>query len=194
MPKKTAGLIILAHEGQNIDWGSITGEGIRAAFASFKTRKDCYQFLHNTLPCSTHRSLSLHDNNSHSLPHLPKPNDATLWFMKSGQRMRNPQYHLLRRRITLHSEAGYRSQQNPTPLIPIKPQAHRSQHLAPEDHNRNVAARTPHRQSRRLRRKRRQTERDTTPQPESSQPATTLVVAPDTTLAIAPGHNEKGQS
>ena len=39
MPKKKAGLIILAHEGRKIDWGSITGEGIRAAIASFKSGK-----------------------------------------------------------------------------------------------------------------------------------------------------------
>ena len=39
MPKKKAGLIILAHEGRKIDWGCITGEGIRAALASFKTGK-----------------------------------------------------------------------------------------------------------------------------------------------------------
>mgnify|MGYP007007540640 CR=1 FL=1 len=39
MPKKKAGLIILAHEGRKIDWGCITGEGIRAALASFKSGK-----------------------------------------------------------------------------------------------------------------------------------------------------------
>ena len=37
MPKKRAGLIILAYEGRKIDWGCITGDGIRAALASFKT-------------------------------------------------------------------------------------------------------------------------------------------------------------
>ena len=39
MPKKRAGLIILAYEGRKIDWGCITGEGIRATLALFKSGK-----------------------------------------------------------------------------------------------------------------------------------------------------------
>ena len=39
MLKKKAKLIIMAHEGCTIDWGNITGEGIRAAIASFKSGK-----------------------------------------------------------------------------------------------------------------------------------------------------------
>ena len=39
MPKKKAGLIILAHEGRPINWGNITGEGVRVAIASFKSGK-----------------------------------------------------------------------------------------------------------------------------------------------------------
>mgnify|MGYP006872743656 CR=1 FL=1 len=45
MPKKKAGLIILAHEGRKINWGRITGEGIRASLASFKSGKRFLQVL-----------------------------------------------------------------------------------------------------------------------------------------------------
>ena len=39
MPKKKAWLIIMAHQGGTIDWGIITGNGVRAAIASFQSRK-----------------------------------------------------------------------------------------------------------------------------------------------------------
>ena len=39
MPQNKAALIISAYEGQQIDWGVITGEGLRAAIASYRSGK-----------------------------------------------------------------------------------------------------------------------------------------------------------
>ena len=39
MPQNKAALIISAYEGQQIDWGVITGEGLRAAIASYQSGK-----------------------------------------------------------------------------------------------------------------------------------------------------------
>ena len=39
MPKKRAGLIIMAYRGSAINWGIITEEGIRAAILAFQTSK-----------------------------------------------------------------------------------------------------------------------------------------------------------
>ena len=39
MPQNKAAIIISAYEGNRIDWGIITGEGLRAALASFQSGK-----------------------------------------------------------------------------------------------------------------------------------------------------------
>ena len=39
MPQNKAAIIISEYEGNKIDWGIITGEGVRAALASFQSGK-----------------------------------------------------------------------------------------------------------------------------------------------------------
>ena len=45
MPQNKAAIIINAYEGNRIDWGIITGEGLRAALALFKSGKKMLSVL-----------------------------------------------------------------------------------------------------------------------------------------------------
>ena len=54
MPQNKAAIIISEYEGNKIDWGIITGEGVRAALASFQSGKKLLSvidsFPHSPLP------------------------------------------------------------------------------------------------------------------------------------------------
>jgi hypothetical protein len=104
MPKKRAGLIILAYEGKKIVWGCITGDDIRLPLLRLNLESAFYQCWPNTLPCSIRQGPSPHISNSHFPPHMPKPNAARS-RMRNGQKMTTPRTPRHKSATTSLSEA-----------------------------------------------------------------------------------------
>ena len=187
MPKKRAGLIILAYEGRKIDWGCITGDGIRAALASFKTGKRLLPVLAQytvvlyppgpqparqqlTLPAppvQTKRRQVAHEE-------WTEDDDPTDSSTQVGDN------------ITLRGNIQEIVPTNTSPLdttssTPITtPRFGGGQQKRGRENTKSPNPITP---------KRRQA--DATPQPAFVQ---AVAATPETTLAIVPSHQEKGQS
>ena len=68
MPQEKAGIIIKAYQGGTVDWGILTGEGVRAALVSFQLGKQFLPVLAHylTVMYPTPHYLPL------SRPHLPE--------------------------------------------------------------------------------------------------------------------------
>ena len=187
MPKKRAGLIILAYEGRKIDWGCITGEGIRATLALFKSGKRLLPvlaqytaMLYPPGPQPTRQQLTLAappvQNRRRQVAHeeWTEEDDPTDSSTQVGDN------------ITLRGNIQEIVPTNTSPLdttssTPITtPRFGGGQQKRGRENTKSPNPITP---------KRRQA--DATPQPTFVQ---AVAAAPETTLAIVPGHQEKGQS
>ena len=192
MPKKKAGLIILAHEGRKIDWGSITREGVRAAIASFKSGK-------RFLPVLAQYTVVLYPPEAElprqplALPALPpKPKRRHTVPHEEWTEDESPAGSTTHARdnITLQG----RVQETPKLTSP-RP-----------DQNTSTQVATPRSGGPQLKRGReetsspmpdatkcRLTDQDNAHRPDPSEVTPALVVAPDMTLVVVLGHTEKGQ-
>ena len=184
MPKKRAGLIILAYEGKKIDWGCITGDGIRAALASFKSGKRLLPVLaqYTTVlyppgpqparqqlalpppPAKTQRRQVTHEE-------WTEDDDPTDSSTQVGDN------------ITLRGQTQVIAPTNIFPLDTTSITTPRSGHQKRGREN----VKTPPTTSS----KRRHTEQEAPPQPALTQ---AVAVAADMTLATVPTQQEKGQS
>ena len=71
MPQNKATIIISSYEGNNIDWGIITGKGLRAALASFQSGKKMLSVITHFLTV-LYPAASLSSRRALSIPPPPR--------------------------------------------------------------------------------------------------------------------------